>query len=95
MARYLRHRYVRIGAVMASVSLLLGSLVHYQWSNMMTDRLGMMPEGILETERVTLEDTILFAANAQGPHILKNLVLVGVCVMFYVLALRLCREVGE
>ncbi len=94
LARYLRHRYVRIGAVMAMVSLLLGSLVHYQWSNMMIDRLGMMPAGISEAERVMLEDTILFAANAQVPHIMKNLVLVGVCVMFYVLAPRLCRDVG-
>ncbi len=41
-----------------------------------------------------LEDTILFAANAQVPHIMKNLVLIGVCVMFYVLAPRLCREVS-
>ncbi len=32
--------------------------------------------------------------DAQVPHILKNLVLVGVCVMFYVLAPRLCRDVG-
>jgi len=73
------------GAVAAALALLLGA-----WLLMMQARLEMLPAGLAEADRVMLEDTILFAANAQIPHILKNFVLIGVCAVVFVLAPRLC-----
>lgn len=83
-------RHGKIGAVIAGVSLLLGGVVHLQWARMMQGRLDAIPESASEEQVSLLTDTILFAANAQIPHLLKNLVLVGMCVMFYLLAPRLC-----
>jgi len=83
-------RGARIGAVLGVVALALGAVVHWQWSVMMNDRLEMLPEGLSEEDRRIFEDTILFAANAQIPHLLKNLVLAGVCSMVFVLSPKLC-----
>ncbi|HED52730.1 MAG TPA: hypothetical protein ENJ00_00815 [Phycisphaerales bacterium] len=83
-------RLGRYGAVSAAVALLMGSWVHWQWSQMMQARLSKLPEGLTDADRAMIEDTILFAANAQIPHIMKNLVLVGVCVVVFVLGPRLC-----
>lgn len=80
----------RAGAVVAAIALLLGSVVHYQWSVMMNQRLAMLPEALTGEERAMLTDTIQFAANAQMPHIMKNLVLVGVCAVVFVLGPRIC-----
>lgn len=82
---------VRAGAAAAGLALLLGSAVHYQWSAMMTDRLAMLPDTLSDAQRAMLTDTIRFAANAQMPHIAKNLVLVGVCIAVFLLGPRVCR----
>ncbi len=83
-------RRARLGAVLGMIALLLGAFVHYQWSVMMNARLGMLPDSFIGPEREAVEDAILFAANAQLPHLLKNLVLVGVCAMVFALAPKLC-----
>ncbi|PHQ82862.1 MAG: hypothetical protein COB69_00425 [Phycisphaera sp.] len=87
---FISARLGRYGAVAAAMALLLGAWVHFAWSLMMQARLEMLPAGLAEADRVMLEDTILFAANAQIPHILKNFVLIGVCAVVFVLAPRLC-----
>lgn len=87
---YLAARYVRFGSVLAIAALILGSVIHYQWSVMMHARLTMLPESLSPSERALLRDTILFAANAQIPHIVKNMVLIGLCVVFFVLSPRIC-----
>ncbi len=87
---FLAARYVRFGSVLAIGALVLGSVIHYQWSVMMHARLSMLPETLLPAERALLRDTILFAANAQIPHIVKNGVLIGLCVVLFVLSPRIC-----
>lgn len=89
---FLLARHGRAGAVVAAIALLLGAVAHLQWSRMMQARIAMIPESASEEQVAMLTDTILFAANAQMPHALKNLVLVGMCAMFYALAPRLCGE---
>ena len=88
-ATFIGARWVRFGAVLGFTALLLGAVVHYQWSAMMQDRLPMLLEHTDPDHRAMLEDTVLFAANAQIPHILKNVVLMGVCVMLFCLAPKL------
>jgi hypothetical protein len=88
-------RYARYGALGAIVALLLGAWVHYLWGGMMQERLALIPEGMSPADRALLEDAILFAANAQLPHAVKNLVLIGFCVVVYVLGPRLCGGRGE
>ncbi len=56
----------------------------------MLSREPALSSGLDGNELKILHDTIQFAANAQIPHMLKNLVLVGLCVMVFVLAPRLC-----
>jgi len=89
---FLFARYARPGAAVAVIALLLGSFVHLQWMRMMQDRLNDLPSALSDQQTAQLTDTILFAANAQTPHILKNLVLVGVCVVIFMLAPRLCGD---
>ena len=88
-------RGVRIGAVLAGVALLLGAFVHWQWSQMMNQRLEMLPASLSDEQRTMLEDTIRFAGNAQIPHMLKNLVLAGICVVVFVLGPGVCRACKE
>jgi len=83
-------RHARAGAAAAGFALLMGAWIHAQWAAIMHQRLGMIPESITDQQRAMLEDTIQFAANAQIPHILKNLVLVGVCGVVFILGPRLC-----
>jgi len=54
-----------------------------------------MPRDIPEQQQHLLQDAILFASNAQHPHIIKNMILFGVCALFFFLAPRVCgaREV--
>lgn len=93
---FLLARHGKIGAIVAGISLLLGSVVHLQWSWMMQSRLEAIPKDLSEEQTALLTDTIFFAANAQIPHLLKNLVLAGMCVMFFLLAPRLCgSRVGD
>ncbi len=87
---FLLARGARLGAIVAGLSLLAGAFVHLRWMTIMLDRASMLPEGLTESERAMLVDTIQFAGNAQMPHALKNVVLVGVCAMVYLLAPRLC-----
>ena len=47
--------------------------------------------GISLEQQHLLQDTVLFAANAQIPHIIKNMILVGVCALFFFLAPSVCR----
>lgn len=83
-------RHARIGAVAGVLALLLGSFVHWRWSSMMNDRLDMLPTGLGEGDLAMIKDTFHFAANAQIPHILKNLVLVGLCFVVFLQAPKLC-----
>lgn len=89
-ATFIAARSVRLGAVLGFAALLLGSIVHYQWSVMMHDRLPILLEHTDAAQRALLEDTVLFAANAQLPHIFKNIVLMGVCAMLFCLAPTIC-----
>ena len=83
-------RLVRPGSLLAAAALVCGSIVHYEWSTMMLHRMDLVPEGIPEQQQHLLQDAILFAANAQNPHIVKNLILLGVCTLFFFLAPRVC-----
>ena len=83
-------RFVRIGSVLASAALICGSLIHYAWSTMMMQRMDLVPDGISPEQQHLLQDTVLFAANAQIPHIIKNMILVGVCALFFFLAPGVC-----
>ncbi len=83
-------RFVRPGSLLAAAALICGSVVHYEWSRMMLQRMDLVPQGIPEQQQHLLQDTILFAANAQQPHIVKNIILIGVCVLFFFLAPRVC-----
>lgn len=87
---FLLARFARPGAILGALSLILGGIIHYRWSVMLSARLAILPEGLSDADHAMLEDTILFAANAQIPHILKNLVLVGVCLVVFLLAPTLC-----
>ena len=58
---------------------------------MMLQRMDLVPEGMPDQQQHLLQDAILFAANAQNPHIIKNMILLGVCVLFFFLAPRVCR----
>jgi len=87
---FLLARFARSGAILGAIALLLGGVIHYQWSVMLNARMKMLPANLSESDRAMLEDTIQFAANAQIPHILKNLVLIGVCLVIYILAPKLC-----
>jgi len=87
---YIFARYVRIGSVLAIGALTLGSVIHYQWAVMMHSRLAALPETLSTAQHALLKDTILFAANAQIPHIAKNAVLIGLCAVFFVLSPRIC-----
>ncbi len=83
-------RFVRIGSVLAAAALICGSLIHYAWSTMMMQRMDLVPDGISPEQQQLLQDTILFAANAQIPHIIKNMILIGVCGLFFFLAPSVC-----
>ncbi len=83
-------RLVRTGSWLAAAALICGSVVHYEWSTMMLQRLDLVPRGIPEEQQHLLQDAILFAANAQHPHIIKNMILLGVCTLFFFLAPRVC-----
>ena len=87
---FLLARLGRYGAVSAALALVMGSWIHWRWSQMMLARLDLLPEGLSDADRAMIRDTFLFAANAQIPHIVKNVVLIGVCVVVFVLAPRLC-----
>lgn len=89
-ASFVVARFVRPGSVLAAAALICGSVMHYQWSKMMMGRMNLVPEGIPPQQQSLLEDTILFAANAQLPHIIKNVILIGVCILFFVLAPSVC-----
>ena len=89
-ATFLAARFARAGAILGFAALLLGAVVHYQWSAMMQSRLPILAEHIDPAQRAMLKDTVLFAANAQIPHILKNAVLMGVCAMLFCLAPKIC-----
>ena len=85
-------RFVRLGSVLAAAALICGSLVHYAWSRMMMQRMDLVPEGLSPEQQHLLQDTVLFAANAQIPHIVKNVILIGVCALFFFLAPGVCRS---
>ena len=70
--------------------MICSSVMHYQWSKMMMGRMNLVPEGIPPQQQSLLEDTILFAANAQMPHIIKNVILIGACILFFILAPSVC-----
>ena len=82
---------VRPGSVLAAAALICGSVVHYEWSTMMLQRMDLVPKEIPAQQQHLLQDTILFAANAQQPHIVKNIILIGVCALFFFLGPRVCR----
>lgn len=52
---------------------------------MTMQRMDLVPEGISSEQQHLLQDTILFAANAETPYIIKNMILVGVCALFFFL----------
>lgn len=83
-------RGVRQGSVLAAAALVCGSLVHHAWSSMMMHRMEPVPAVIPPEQRLLHQNTILFAANGQIPHIIKNTILLGVCVLFFCLAPRVC-----
>ncbi len=83
-------RLVRTGSLLAAAALICGSVVHYEWSTMMLQRMDLVPEELPEQQLHLLQDAILFAANAQHPHIIKNMILLGVCALFFFLAPRVC-----
>ncbi len=83
-------RFVRTGSLLAAAALICGSVVHYEWSTMMLQRMDLVPTEIPEQQQHLLQDAILFAANAQHPHIIKNMILFGVCALFFFLAPRVC-----
>ena len=89
-ASFIAARFIRPGSVLATAALICGSVMHYQWSKMMMGRMNLVPEGIPPQQQRLLEDTILFAANAQMPHIIKNVILIGVCILFFILAPSVC-----
>ena len=45
--------------------------------------MGLVPYGISPEQQHLLQDTVLFVANAQIPHIIKDMILVGVCTLFF------------
>lgn len=92
---FIAGRLARPGALLAASALLLGALVHVQWSSMMGARMEQIPEGLGAEQRAMIEDTVRFAANSQIPHALKNLVLVGVCAVVFVLGPTVCRACRE
>ena len=83
-------RLVRAGSLLAAAALICGSVVHYEWSTMMLQRMDLVPRDIPEQQQHLLQDAILFASNAQHPHIIKNMILFGVCALFFFLAPRVC-----
>lgn len=76
-------RWIKPGALAASLFLVFGTYVHVAWARMLGARLDMMPEGLDATTQALWMDTTLFASNSQIPHVLKNLILLGVCWIFY------------
>lgn len=59
---------------------------------MMMRRMDLVPDGISPEQQHLLQDTVLFAANAQIPHIVKNVILIGVCALFFFLAPDVCSS---
>ena len=73
---------------MAAAALICGSLVHYEWFTMIMQRMDLVPEGISPEQQHLLP--IPYAANAQIPHIIKNMILIGVCALFFFLTPSVC-----